>query len=152
MTATGRRPVTVLSGFLGSGKTTLLRRYLAGHSVGVAVIINEFGAIGVDHHLVRMVEEQSVLLHGGCVCCTRREDLVRTLRDLLDLEQSGVLGPMAQVVVETSGIADPVPVLFTIGTDPVLQNHSCLRTILSQSDVIRNMNIEIGQGCCDGSK
>jgi G3E family GTPase len=136
MTATGRRPVTVLSGFLGSGKTTLLRRYLAGHSVGVGVIINEFGAIGVDHHLVRMVEEPSVLLHGGCVCCTRREDLVRTLRDLLDLEQSGVLGPMAQVVVETSGIADPVPVLFTIGTDPVLQNHFAPASVVVTLDAL----------------
>jgi G3E family GTPase len=136
MTATGRRAVTVLSGFLGSGKTTLLRRYLAEYGAGVAVIINEFGAVGVDHHLVRMVEEQSILLHGGCVCCTRREDLVRTLRDLLDLEQSGALGPMAQVVVETSGIADPVPVLFTIGTDPVLQNHFAPASVVVTLDAL----------------
>jgi G3E family GTPase len=136
MTAMGGRAVTVLSGFLGSGKTTLLRRYLAGHGSGVAVIINEFGAIGVDHHLVRMVEEQSVLLQGGCVCCTRREDLVRTLRDLLDLEQSGALGPMAQVVVETSGIADPVPVLFTIGTDPVLHHHFAPASVVVTLDAL----------------
>jgi G3E family GTPase len=136
MTATVRRAVTVLSGFLGSGKTTLLRRYLAGHGARVAVIINEFGAIGVDHHLVRMVEEHSVLLQGGCVCCTRREDLVRTLRDLLDLEESGALGPMAQVVVETSGIADPVPVLFTIGTDPILQNHFAPASVVVTLDAL----------------
>jgi G3E family GTPase len=136
MMASGRRAVTVLAGFLGSGKTTLLRRYLAGHGAGVAVIINEFGAIGVDHHLVRLVEEQSVLLQGGCVCCTRREDLVRTLRDLLDLEQSGALEPMAQVVIETSGLADPVPVLFTIGTDPVLQNHFAPASVVVTLDAL----------------
>src|SRR6202012_4913354 len=73
MTMDGRRAVTLLSGFLGSGKTTLLRRYLSERGgAGTAVIINEFGAVGVDHHLVRMVEERSVLLQGGCVCCSRR--------------------------------------------------------------------------------
>ena len=124
MTADGRRAVTVLSGFLGSGKTTLLRRYLAERdSAGIAVIINEYGAVGVDHHLVRMVEEQAVLLSGGCVCCSRREDLLRTLRELLDLEQSGAIAPPRQVVIETSGVADPVPVLFTLATDPVLKHH-----------------------------
>jgi G3E family GTPase len=136
MTANGRRAVTVLSGFLGSGKTTLLRRYLAGHGAGVAVIINEFGAVGVDHHLVRMVEEQPVLLQGGCVCCTRREDLVRTLRDLLDLEQSGALPPISQVVIETSGIADPVPVLFTLGTDPVLQHQFAPASVVVTLDAL----------------
>jgi G3E family GTPase len=136
MTATGRRAVTVLSGFLGSGKTTLLRRYLAGHGAGVAVIINEFGAVGVDHHLVRMVEEQPVLLRGGCVCCTRREDLVRALRDLLDLEQSGALPPISHVMIETSGIADPVPVLFTIGTDPVLQHHFAPASVVVTLDAL----------------
>ncbi|PPQ35681.1 CobW family GTP-binding protein [Rhodopila globiformis] len=136
MTSGGRRAVTVLSGFLGSGKTTLLRRYLAGHGAGVAVIINEFGAIGVDHHLVRMVEEQSVLLQGGCVCCTRREDLVRTLRDLLDQENSGKLPPISQVVIETSGIADPVPVLFTLGTDPVLQHQFAPAAVVVTLDAL----------------
>lgn len=136
MTSGGRRAVTVLSGFLGSGKTTLLRRYLAGHGAGVAVIINEFGTIGVDHHLVRMVEEQSVLLQGGCVCCTRREDLVRTLRDLLDQENSGKLPPISQVVIETSGIADPVPVLFTLGTDPVLQHQFAPAAVVVTLDAL----------------
>jgi len=137
MTHTGRRAVTVLSGFLGSGKTTLLRRYLAEHgNAGIAVIINEYGAVGVDHHLVRMVEEQSVLLQGGCVCCTRREDLVRTLRDLLEQEQSGTLPPMPQVVIETSGIADPVPVLFTIATDPVLQHHFAPASVVVTLDAL----------------
>lgn len=124
MTSAGHRAVTVLSGFLGSGKTTLLRHYLAQRpDSGIAVIINECGAIGVDHHLVRMVQEQSVVLQGGCVCCTRREDLVRTMRELLELEQSGGIVPLRQVVIEASGLADPVPVLFSLATDPVLRHH-----------------------------
>ena len=137
MTSTGRRAVTVLSGFLGSGKTTLLRRYLAKRAEpGIAVIINECGAIGVDHHLVRMVQEQSVVLDGGCVCCTRREDLVRVMRELLELEQSGQLVPLQQVVIETSGIADPVPVLFSLATDPVLRHHFAPASVTVTLDAV----------------
>jgi G3E family GTPase len=137
MTVDGRRAVTVLSGFLGSGKTTLLRRYLADQGgAGIAVIINEFGTVGVDHHLIRMVEERSVLLQGGCVCCSRREDLVQTLRELLDLEQSGAIPPLRQVVIETSGIADPVPVLFTLATDPVLKHHFAPASVVVTLDAL----------------
>jgi len=73
MTRHGRHAITILSGFLGSGKTTLLRRYLAEQARGdIHVIINEYGAVGIDHHLACMVEDQSILLQGGCVCCGRR--------------------------------------------------------------------------------
>jgi G3E family GTPase len=114
--------VTILSGFLGSGKTTLLRRYLAQQARGdVHVIINEYGAVGIDHHLARMVEDQTILLQGGCVCCGRREELVGALRDVLDQEQD-TFGAMRQVVIETSGLADPVPVMFTLASDPVLRH------------------------------
>ena len=132
-----RRAVSVLSGFLGSGKTTLLRRYLAERGGdGIAVIINEFGAVGVDHHLVRTVEEQPILLRGGCVCCSRREELARTLRALLDLEQSGALPPLRQLVIETSGIADPVPVLFTLATDAVLKHHFAPASVVIALDAL----------------
>jgi G3E family GTPase len=122
MTQHRRRAVTILSGFLGSGKTTLLRRYLAERARGdIQVIINEFGAVGIDHHLARMVEDRSILLQGGCVCCGRREELIGALRDLLDQEQRGA-GAMRQVVIETSGLADPVSVMFSLATDPVLRH------------------------------
>ena len=137
MTTRGRRAVTILSGFLGRGKTTLLRSYLRRYPVDeVVVIINEWGTVGVDHHLVRTIKEQSVLLQGGCVCCARREDLVRTLRELLDLEQAEEIPAMRQVVIETSGLADPVPIMFTLATDPVLKYHFSVASVVVALDAV----------------
>jgi G3E family GTPase len=117
-------PATVVSGFLGSGKTTLLRRALShGRGSGVAVVLNEYGAVELDHELVRPIAERVSLVGGGCACCERREDLVGVLRDLLDLDQRGAVPPLRRVVIETSGLADPAPILFTIATDPVLRHH-----------------------------
>lgn len=137
MTMNGRRAVSVLSGFLGSGKTTLLRGHLQNHpGDDLVAIINEWGAVGLDHHLVRSVNERSILLQGGCVCCARREDLVRTLRELLDLEQGGGMPAMRHVVIETSGLADPAPVLFTIATDPVLKHHFAVASVVVTLDAV----------------
>lgn len=142
MTGQGRRAVSVLSGFLGSGKTTLLRAYLQRRVADdIVVIINEWGAVGVDHHLIRTASEQSVLLQGGCVCCARREDLVRTLRELLDLEQGGNLPAIRQVVIETSGLADPVPVLFTLATDPVLRYHFAVAAVVVTLDAVHAFDL-----------
>lgn len=124
MTSRLPRAVTVLSGFLGSGKTTLLRRHLdAAGASGTAVVINELGAVGVDHHLARVVAERSVLLQNGCACCIRREDLVETFRGLLDRDEQNDSGTLRHVIVETTGLADPVPIQFTLATDPVLRHH-----------------------------
>ncbi len=137
MGARGRRLVTVLSGFLGSGKTTLLREYLRRYpGDDIVVIINEWGTVGLDHHLIRAVKEQPILLRGGCVCCVRLDDLVRTLREVLDLEQSGKLPAVRQVVIETSGLADPVPVLFTLTTDPILKHHFTATSVVVTLDAV----------------
>jgi len=135
-----RRPVTVVSGFLGSGKTTLLRRLLGAGGeggAGVAVVVNEAGAVGLDHHLVRQVAERVSLVGGGCACCERRDDLVRTLRELLDLDQRGIIPRLRRVVIETSGLADPAPILFTVTTDPVLRHHFAVDGVLAAVDALQ---------------
>jgi G3E family GTPase len=114
-------PITVLTGFLGSGKTTLLRRALAAPSLAdTAVVINEIGEIAVDHHLVDFVAGSVVELPGGCLCCAVREDLARSLRDLLARRDAGEIRPFRRLVVETTGLADPAPILYTFGADPDL--------------------------------
>src|SRR5215208_2091958 len=96
-----RRPVTVVTGFLGSGKTTLLARVLSAPSMAnTAVLVNEFGEVGLDHHLLRRVDERTVLLGSGCVCCTTREDLVGALMELLDMDQRGEIPRLDRVVIE----------------------------------------------------
>jgi G3E family GTPase len=117
----GRIPVVVLSGFLGSGKTTLLRGSLRADP-HTAIVVNEFGEVGLDHRLLRASEERVELIGGGCACCARREDLVRTLSGLLDDRERG-RADVRRVVIETSGLADPAPIVFTITNDPMLRHH-----------------------------
>jgi len=119
-------PVTVLTGFLGSGKTTLLRRALmAPEFSDTAVVINEIGEIAIDHYLVDFVEGSVLELPGGCLCCAVREDLAQTLRGLIERRDLGEIRRFRRIVIETSGLADPAPVLFTLGADPMLDQ--CLR-------------------------
>lgn len=115
-----RLPVIVVTGFLGSGKTTLLRNLLrAPEFADTAVIINEFGEAGLDHVLVETSEDSILLLENGCLCCGLRSDLVSTLLDLLSRRERGEVPAFRRVVVETSGLADPVPLLQTFITDPL---------------------------------
>jgi G3E family GTPase len=100
------------------------------------VLVNEFGDVGLDHHLVQRVEEHTLLLGNGCVCCTVRDDLVRALGALLDQDQRGTISRLQRVVVETTGLADPAPVLFTIGTDPMLQHHFRVEGVVATVDAI----------------
>ena len=119
-------PTTLLTGFLGSGKTTLLRRALVSPALAdTAVIINEIGEIAIDHHLVDFVEGNVLELPGGCLCCAVREDLARTLRGLIERRDAGEIRRFRRIVIETTGLADPAPILFTLGTDPMLDH--CLR-------------------------
>ena len=118
-----RIPVFLLTGFLGSGKTTVLRSILsAGDMQDTAVVINEFGEIGLDHLIVGAIDGETVLLRNGCVCCALRDDLKQTLLDLVDRATRGEIPRFARIVVETTGLADPVPILETLLTDPMLRH------------------------------
>ena len=117
----GRLPVHVLTGFLGSGKTTVLNRLLREEGLrDTAVVVNEFGAIGIDHLLVESSDDTVVELAGGCLCCTVRGDLALTLNDLVARRQAGACAPFSRILIETSGLADPTPVESLLLADPVL--------------------------------
>jgi G3E family GTPase len=133
-------PVTVLTGFLGSGKTTLLQRLL--HSEGgarTAVLINEFGEVGIDHLVVRNVSPTSVVLQNGCICCTIRADLQAGLRDLIDLAGPADARDFERIIIETTGLADPVPVVQTLSADPMLRNNVRLASLVSTADCLRGL-------------
>ena len=130
-------PTTVLTGFLGSGKTTLLRRALVSPALAdTAVIINEIGEIAIDHHLVDFVEGSVLELPGGCLCCAVREDLARTLRSLVERRDDGEIKRFSRIVIETTGLADPAPILFTLGTDPMLDHRLRLAGVVTLVDAV----------------
>ncbi len=115
-------PVTVLTGFLGSGKTTLLNHLLHCPEMGeTAVIVNEFGDVGLDHTLVESAREDTVLLNSGCLCCTVRGDLVKTLQQLSVRRIRGEVPEFKRLIVETTGLADPAPILHTLMNDQMVQ-------------------------------
>ena len=114
-------PITILTGFLGSGKTTLLNELIRAPAMSdAAVIINEFGEIGLDHMLVEAADDGIVELSSGCLCCTVRGDLVRTLEDFLRRLDNGRLDELSRIVIETTGLADPAPVLHSVMLHPYL--------------------------------
>ena len=130
-------PVTLLTGFLGSGKTTLLRRVLrAAEFSDTAVVINEVGEISIDHYLVDFVEGDVIELPSGCLCCTVREDLAQTLRSLIERRDAGEIRRFQRIVIETSGLADPAPILFTLGTDPMLDERLRLACVVTMVDAV----------------
>src|SRR6266513_1740119 len=128
-------PVSVITGFLGSGKTTLLSRLLRDPAFErTAVIINEFGAVGLDHLLVESSDEQIVTLEGGCVCCTVRGDLVRTAGDLLARRAAGSIPRFERIVIETTGLADPAPIVHALMTDRDIANALRLESVIATVD------------------
>ncbi|MFC5828439.1 CobW family GTP-binding protein [Nonomuraea insulae] len=130
----------MLSGFLGSGKTTLLRRVLARAGANApAVILNDFGQAMVDDVLLTTGEERPVVLAGGCACCTRLDDLALSLAGLLDVEQRGGGPRRDHVVIETSGLADPGPIAFTVAHDPVLKHHYALARVCVTVDALTGL-------------
>ena len=137
MTGLKHIPVTIVTGFLGSGKTTLLNHLLAQPALaGAAVIVNELGEIGIDHLLVATPAENMVLLDTGCLCCTIRGDLVQTLADLRDKRASGAIPPFSHVVIETTGLADPVPLIQTVVGDPDLADAYRLHDVVTTVDAV----------------
>ena len=102
----------------------------------IAVLVNEFGEVGLDHHLLRQVGERTVLLGNGCVCCGMREDLVEVLLELLDLDQRGEIESLDRVIIETTGLADPAPILHTVVTHPVLQHHYTVDVVVATVDAL----------------
>lgn len=129
-----KTPLTIVTGFLGSGKTTLLSNVLKDKAFeGTSVIINEYGQAGLDHRLIRRIEERTTLLSGGCVCCNRREDLVAELQDLLNSHERGEI-PLDRVILETTGLADPAPILFSILTHPLLVHHFYIDMVIACLD------------------
>lgn len=140
MVAERRIPVSVITGFLGSGKTTLLNRLLQDPGMaGAAVIINEFGEIGLDHLLIATPNENTVLLASGCICCTLRGDLVNTLRDLDGQRQKGEVPAFDRVLIETTGLADPVPIVQTVVTDERLAPKYRLDSVITLVDGVNGL-------------
>jgi G3E family GTPase len=114
-------PVTVLTGFLGAGKTTLLNRLIQSPlAQNAAVIVNEFGEIGIDHLLVATADEGIFEMSSGCLCCTIRSDLANTLENLMARRDEGAVKPFDRVIIETTGLADPAPILHTFMSNPML--------------------------------
>jgi G3E family GTPase len=137
-------PLTVLTGFLGAGKTTLLNRLLQHEALrDSVVIINEFGEIGLDHLLVEKIDDNMVLLSAGCLCCTVRGDLIATLEDLLRKRDNGRIAPFQRVIIETTGLADPAPILHAVLYHPYLSMRYAVEGVVTVIDAVN------GEGTLD---
>ncbi len=140
----GKLPVSLITGFLGSGKTTLLKRLLRDPGMNrAAVIINEFGEVGIDHELVANSSESMTLLSNGCLCCAVRTDLQETMRELFIKRRAGEVIDFDRVFIEASGLADPVPVLHTLQTDGMLGAQyrlDCVITLVDAVNGLRNLD------------
>jgi G3E family GTPase len=133
-------PVNLITGFLGSGKTTLLQRLLADPALAdTAVLINEFGEVGLDHHLLERIDDTMVLLQSGCLCCTIRGELSAAIRDLHSKRERGMVPRFRRLVVESTGLADPFPILSTVQADPVLRHHFRLGNIITTVDAVNGL-------------
>jgi G3E family GTPase len=130
-------PATLVTGFLGSGKTTLLNGLLAHPAMGeTAVIVNEFGEVGLDHVLIETAFEDAVLMKSGCICCTIRGDLVDTLGTLMERRRRGEIPPFRRVVIETTGLADPAPILHLLMSDPAVTKDYRLERVVTTVDAV----------------
>ena len=130
-------PVNLLTGSLGSGKTSLLQQLLSSPQLAnTAVLMNEFGEIGLDHLLLESVDDELVVLQTGCVCCTIRGELSTAIRDLYDRRQRGQIPAFERLAIETTGLADPAPIVFTLTAEPVLRHHFRLGNVITTVDAV----------------
>ena len=136
----GKIPVTLITGFLGSGKTTLISKLVRHPDMNrVAVVINEIGEIGIDHDLVTMATENITLLANGCICCSVRTDLQETLRELFSQRHMGQVLDFDRVVIETTGLADPAPVVQTLVSDTLLGAQFRLDGVITLVDAVHGL-------------
>lgn len=130
-------PVTIITGFLGAGKTTLLNRLLKDPSLAdTVVIVNEFGEIGLDHLFIETRDDNMILMASGCLCCTIRGDLISTLEDLIKKYDTGALKPFKRVIIETTGLADPAPILQSLIGHPMILVRYTLDGVVTLVDAV----------------
>jgi len=135
--AASRTPVTLLTGFLGSGKTTVLNHVLKQPEMAAtAVIVNEFGEIGIDHLLVEKAIDDVVLMQSGCLCCTIRGDIAETLVNLFVDRAKGRIPGFERVVIETTGLADPAPILHALMSDPIVAERYMVDGVVTTVDAV----------------
>jgi G3E family GTPase len=130
-------PVNIVTGFLGSGKTTLLQRLLASPRLAnTAVLVNELGEVALDHLLLRHIDETTVVLPSGCVCCAIRDDLRAAISELYGKRERGGIPRFDRLVIETTGLADPAPIISTLMADPVLRHHFRVENVVTTVDAV----------------
>ena len=134
-------PLTLITGFLGAGKTTLLNRLLKDPALAESVVlVNEFGEIGLDHMMMEGVEDGMILMESGCLCCTIRSELITTLEDLLRRRDNGRIAPFKRLIIETTGLADPAPILNVVIAHPYLALRYLIDGVVTLVDAINGMS------------
>ena len=140
MTESERIPLHVVTGFLGAGKTTLINRLLGAPELAeTLVIVNEWGEIGLDHLLFETIADDVILMAAGCLCCTLRGDLIDGLHDVLQRRDAGATPPFARIVLETTGLADPAPILHAWLADPMLARRTEIAGVTTVVDAVNGV-------------